>query len=188
MGRSNVRFLLLGLVLGIVVSQAWPWVTARSWSVWRAGSSRPAASPVTPLSSNISVQNKAVVALTRVLPDDPARATVQDGASFYTLGFQGKGTDATARVKVKAFVSATEPNVAVVAVFRSGQPTPVALVSKPVAGNQRESIDVSAEIPGAGSTPLYLDFRIGPGRAGTIVFNGPEGASSPVATEIRVTE
>ena len=72
--------------------------------------------------------------------------------------------------------------------FRAGQPAPIALVSKPVSGNQRQSIELSAEIPGVGTTPLHLEFRIGPGKPGTIVFNGPEGSSPPAATEISVTE
>lgn len=194
MNRSNVRFLLLGLILGVVASQAWVFFRALPAARPDASKSSPApppsgaSAPPASLSNDIKVQNTGVVPLTKVLPADRALATVNDGVSFYTLGFLAKEAGATARLKVKAFASAVEPNVAVVAVFRAGQSAPLALVSKPLSGNRREPIELSADIPAVGTTPIYLDFRIGPGKPGTITFNGPEGASDPVATEIRVTE
>ncbi len=195
MSRTNVRFLLLGLILGVAVSQAWVFFTDRSprWAPPDpAPSSAPSAAnapaPGPAISNNIDVQNDAVVELSKILPPDHAKATVDDGVSFRTLSFQAQGSKATARLKVTAYASAAEPNVAVVAVFRTGQSAPVAVVSKPLSGNRRETIVLNAEFPGIGTTPLYLDFRIGPGKPGTIVFNGPEGDPKPIATQIRLTE
>jgi len=138
--------------------------------------------------SVVKLQNDAVVPLTKVLPADPVKASIADGVSFHTAGFRAKNLGATARVRATAYASASEANVAVVAVFLAGEPIPIKVVSKPVFGNKRERIELSVDVPAQGVGQMTFDFRIGPGQPGTIVFNGPEGASDRAVTVISITQ
>jgi hypothetical protein len=90
-------------------------------------------------------------------------------------------------VHVTAYASASLPNHAVVAVFLAGQERPVQLVSKPVSEDKRVAIELDVDLRGVGTKPLSLDFRIGPGEPGTIIFNGPAGTEA-AETLIRITE
>ena len=142
----------------------------------------------TPASNELKLRNAAVVPVTKVLPADADKATAGDGSSFFTAHFWPQRSGAPVRVRVTAYASAIDPNVAVLAVFLTGREAPIGLVSKPVSNNNRELIELVADIPAPGTNPLTFDFRIGPGTPGTIIFNGPEGASVPAATVITITE
>jgi hypothetical protein len=145
--------------------------------------------PQPPLASNeVKLRISSIVQVSKILPADASRATVADGSSFCTAEFQAPKSGAPARVRVTAYASAVDPNVAVLAVFLTGQEAPVGLVSKPVSNNNRELIELVADIPAPGTNPLTFDFRIGPATPGTIIFNGPEGASVTAATVITITE
>jgi len=78
---------------------------------------------------------------------------------------------------VSAEVSASEPDVAVVAVFPAREAAPIQVASKPVFGNKHERIELSEDVAAYSVGQMSSEFRTGPGEAGTIVFNGPEGAS-----------
>jgi hypothetical protein len=88
---------------------------------------------------------------------------------------------------VVAYASSAEPNEAVVAVFLAGVKSPLALASKPTADNKREKIELSVNIPKVAGQ-LDLEFRVGPGQPGSIVFNGPENAPERAVTVVTVTE
>jgi FkbM family methyltransferase len=130
--------------------------------------------------------NDAVVELAKILPSAPGKATITDGVSFGGATYQSLTKNARARMHVVAYASSAEPNEAVIAVFVSGG-TALALARKPTAGNRREKIELNFDIPKVAGQ-LELDFRIGPGEAGTIVFNGPENASERAVTVVTVTE
>ena len=95
--------------------------------------------------------------------------------------------DAAARIRVVAYASSAEPNEAVIAVFLAGSKLPLALASKPIADNRREKIELSIDIPSV-EGQLELEFRVGPGQPGTIVFNGPENAPERAVTVVTVAE
>jgi hypothetical protein len=136
----------------------------------------------------VRLHNSLVAPIMGVLPADPANATAADGFSFQEWNFKPKISGAIVQVRVTAYASASEPNVAVVAAFLKGQRAPIALASKEVSNNERVEIELKADIPIDGSKPVPLDFRIGPDKPGFIVLNGPEGTASPVETVITITE
>src|SRR5262245_26315302 len=171
---AKVFFLLCGMTMLAFPFVGGAYIIAQMW---------PAAIP-----SAVELRNDAVVPLTKVLPPDPAQARISDGVAFYSATFQALNGGGVARVRVSAEVSASEPNVAVVAVFLAGETAPIKVVSKPVFGNKRERIELSADVPAYGIGQMSFEFRIGPAEPGTIVFNGPEGASERAVTIIRITE
>jgi hypothetical protein len=88
---------------------------------------------------------------------------------------------------VVAYASSAQPNEAVIAAFLAGGKLPLALASKPTADNRREKIELNLDNPGIAGE-LELEFRVGPGWPGMIVFNGPENAPERVVTVVTVTE
>jgi hypothetical protein len=138
--------------------------------------------------NDVHVENGAVVPLTKVLPADPARATVTDGVSFHTLNFRAKNKAAMAHVRVTAYASAAQPNVGVVAVFVGGEPAPRTVVSKPLRGDRSEAIELEVDVRANGTNDMSFEFRVGPGVPGIIVFNGPEGQATRRVTRISITE
>ena len=95
--------------------------------------------------------------------------------------------DARAHISVVAYASSVQPNEAVIAVFLAGGKLPLAMASKPTAGNRREKIELSLNIP-SDAGQLDLEFRIGPAEPGTIVFNGPENAPERAVTVVTISE
>ncbi len=132
-------------------------------------------------------ENDAVVALTNILPSAPGKATIIDGSAFSGGTYQPHTRDAGARIRVVAYASSAEPNEAVIAIFLAGGKSPLALASKPTVDNRREKIELSLDIPRAAGQ-LDLEFRVGPGQPGTIVFNGPNNAPERAVTLVTVTE
>src|SRR5262249_38374192 len=132
-------------------------------------------------------ENDAVVALTKILPSAPGRATIADGVSFAGGTYRSHTKNAGACIHVLAYASSAEPNEAVVAVFLAGGEVPLAMASKPTADNRREKIEISLDIPRVAGQ-LELEFRVGPGQPGTIVFNGPENAPERAVTTVTVTK
>jgi hypothetical protein len=135
----------------------------------------------------LKLENDAVVALTKILPSTPGKATITDGVPFSGGTYRLDTKDAAARIRVVAYASSAQPNEAVIAVFLGGGKLPLAIASKPTAGNRREKIKLSLDIPKV-ADQLELEFRVGPGQPGTIVFNGPENAAKRVVTTVTVTE
>jgi len=138
-------------------------------------------------SGQLKWENDAVVALTKILPSAPGQATVTDGVPFSGGTYRLDTKDAAARIRVVAYASSAEPNEAVIAVFLAGSKLPLALASKPIADNRREKIELSLDIPEVAGQ-LELEFRVGPGQPGTIVFNGPENAPERAVTVVTVAE
>jgi hypothetical protein len=132
-------------------------------------------------------ENDAVVALTKILPSDAGKATITDGTAFSGGPYLPHTNNAAVHIRVVAYASSAEPNEAVVAVFLSDGKLPLALASKPTAGDRRERIELSHGIPRV-TGQLDLQFRVGPGQPGTIVFNGPENTADRAVTVITVTE
>jgi hypothetical protein len=132
-------------------------------------------------------ENDAVVALTKILPSAPGKATITDGVPFSGGTYRLDTKDAAARIRVVAYASSAQPNEAVIAVFLGGGKLPLAMASKPTAGNRREKIELSLDIPKV-ADQLELEFRVGPGQPGTIVFNGPENAAERAVTTVTVME
>src|SRR5262249_53788481 len=131
--------------------------------------------------------NDAVVELAKILPSAPDKATSADGVSFAGGKYQSHAKDAGARMRVVAYASSAEPNEAVIAVFVPGGKSALALASRSTAGNRREKIELNFDLPKVAGQ-LELDFRVGPGQPGTIVFNGPENAPERAVTTVTVTE
>src|SRR5262249_10919317 len=88
-------------------------------------------------------ENDAVVPLTKILPSAPGKATIADGLPFSGGTYQLDTKDAAARIRVVAYASSAQPNEAVIAVFLGGGKLPLAMASKPTAGNRREKIELS---------------------------------------------
>jgi FkbM family methyltransferase len=132
-------------------------------------------------------ENDAVVALTKILPSAPGKATITDGVPFSGGIYRLDTNDVAARIRVVAYASSAQPNEAVIAVFLDGGKLPLAMASKPTADNRREKIELSLDIPSVAGQ-LELEFRVGPGQPGTIVFNGPENAPERAVTVVTVTE
>jgi FkbM family methyltransferase len=132
-------------------------------------------------------ENDAVVALMKILPGAPGKATIADGVPFAGGTYRSHTKNAGARISVVAYASSAEPNEAVIAAFLAGGKLPLALASKPTADNRREKIELSLDIPKVAGQ-LELEFRVGPGQPGTIVFNGPENARERAVTVVTVTE
>jgi hypothetical protein len=171
---AKAFFLLCGMTMLAFPFLGGAYIIAQMW---------PAAVP-----SVVELRNDALVPLTKILPADPAQARSSDGVAFYSASFQALNAGEIARVRVSAAASASEPNVAVVAVFLAGEAAPIKIVSKPVSGNKREWLELSADVPAYGIGQMSFEFRIGPAEPGTIVFNGPDGASERAVTIIRITE
>jgi len=140
-----------------------------------------------PGAGSVKWENDAVVELTKVLPSAPGKATISDGVPFSGGSYRPHTKDTGARIRVVAYASSAEPNEAVIAVFVSGGNSPLALASKPTADNRREKIELSLDISRV-TGPLDLEFRVGPGQPGTIVFNGPNNAPERAVTLVTVTE
>ena len=161
-----------------------------------AASSRGATPAATPLSQiangtgaaptgRWTAANPAVVPLHAVLPDNTQDARPTDGVSFAGVSFVAQSPDSILTIHVAAAASAAEANELVVAVFRAGEPKALKIVNQPIAPNTRQAVEFSfrARAAAAGLLgalgPIAFDFRIGPGRPGTITFNGPDGAAAP---------
>jgi hypothetical protein len=179
--RSSLALILLGMILGALgywgVNRL---VTKRATAVTEAPTPTSVIGPV-------KWENDTVVALTDVLPNAPGQATITDGTGFSGGIYQPRRKNAGARIRVVAYASSEEPNEAVVAVFLGGGRSPVALASKPTSNNRREKIELSLDIP-AVADQLVLEFRVGPARPGTIVFNGPTNAPERAKTVVTVTD
>ncbi len=183
----SAAFKIIGGLGVVVVSFA---ITLRVLDYWESGSTALPGAPALPGTETLQTvraQNDAVAPIGQELPADPAKAKNSQGVSFKGMTFVPKDGQSTVRIQVTVFASAAEPNVAVVAVFRDGQEPPVRLVTKPVSSNRREKIDFSIDLPANGTNPMALDFRIGPGQPGTVVFNGPQGME-PVESTITAIE
>jgi hypothetical protein len=177
--RPKLALILFGMILGILCYRG-----VNSPVIKRAPD---VGQQPTSGTGPVKWENDAVVALTKVLPSDPSKATIGDGVSFSGGTYQPRTKDAGARIRVVAYASSAELNEAVVAVFLTGGNSPLVLASKPTAGNERAKIELSLDIPKVAGQ-LDLEFRIGPGHPGTIVFNGPENASEHAVTVVTVTE
>jgi hypothetical protein len=186
--RSKLALVLFGMLLGALLYGPGMSLLTGQWG-GGSGNPSPAQQPVAslPPSGPLRFENGAVVEVSKVLPADPARATATDGASFSGGEFRPSKRDGTAHISVTAHASAAKPNEAVLAVFQAGKTSPVGLVSKPLSENRREKVELQVDVPIRG-TPVALDIRIGPGRPGTIVFNGPRGAPEPVMTVVTITD
>jgi hypothetical protein len=139
--------------------------------------------------------NPAVVPLHAVLPDNTQDARPTDGASFAGVSFVAQSPDSILTIHVAAAASAAEANELVVAVFRAGEPKALKIVNQPIAPNTRQAVEFSfrARAGAAGLLgalgPIAFDFRIGPGRPGTITFNGPDGVAAPgFATSVSISD
>jgi len=131
-------------------------------------------------------ENNVVASLSKILPEDPARARVSDGVSFAGITYTPIEIDAKLHIEVSANAWAKEPNDLVVAVFRAGTATPIHLESKPIPAGTSVTVAFVFEI--AAKKFATLNFRIGPGHAGTIVFNGPPGARSDKHSAVTISE
>ncbi len=114
-----------------------------------------------------------------VLPADPETTTASDGASFLGYNFIPSGANSVLRVRVVANAYSAQDNVAVLAIFREGQKTPVKLESKSVAAGGRATFDLTVDVLAIDGKPISFDVRTGPARPGTIIINGPDAASKP---------
>jgi hypothetical protein len=190
----NEDGLLRGLlVLCITVMVAWTawaaWFIHRTWTPGvPAAEVTGAAGKAAPLDNTFRATNQGVGALNKILPADPAKVTTSDGVGFYTINFRVINRSAIVRVHVRAYVSAPQPNVAVIAVFLAGRKAPIGLTSKPVSGDKPELVELNVDMPAPKSPFLSFEFRIGPEQPGTIVFNGPQGAPDPGKTTITISE
>ena len=179
--RSNLALILFGMILGALSYRG-----LNSLVVDRAPAvtQLPAAGADT---GPVKWENDTVAPLTKILPSHPGKATITDGVAFSGGAYRSQAKDAGARIRVVAYASSAEPNEAVVAVFLAGVKSPLALASKPTADNKREKIELSVNIPKVAGQ-LDLEFRVGPGQPGSIVFNGPENAPERAVTVVTVTE
>jgi hypothetical protein len=187
-GLYRGLLVLCGIVM--VGWTAWAaWFVHGSWTPGISAADVPGAPRnAAPFDNTIRLTNQGVGALNKILPADPAKATTSDGVSFYTTDFHVINRGATVHVHVKAYVSAPQPNVAVIAVFLAGQKAPIGLASKPVSGDRRELVELNVDMDAPKSPVLSFEFRIGPEQPGTIVFNGPQGAPEPGKTTITISE
>jgi hypothetical protein len=186
-GPYRGLLVLCGIV--IVGWTAWTaWFVHKTWTpgipAEVTGTPRNAA----PLDNTFRATNQAVAPVDKVLPSDPAKATTSDGVGFYTVNFRVINRSAIVRVHVKAYVSAPQSNVAVIAVFLAGQKAPIGLASKPVSGNERKLVEFNVDMPAPKSPVLSFEFRIGPEQPGTIIFNGPQSAADPGKSTITISE
>jgi hypothetical protein len=177
--RSKLALILFGMILGALCYRG---VSGLVFDRAPDGAGHPP-----PVGNSVKWENDAVVPLTKILPSASGKATIRDGVSFAGGVYRPQTKGAGARIRVIAYASSAEPNEAVVAIFRTGNETPLALASKPTSDNKREKIELSLDIPSVDGQ-LSLEFRVGPGRPGTIVFNGPKNASEHAVTVVTVTQ
>jgi hypothetical protein len=183
--RSKLALILLGMILGALGSSLFSGQGGDS-----PNNPPPAQSSINPLSASgpLRLESDVLAEVTSVLPADPAKATVADGVSFSGAEVRPSKRDTTVRIRVTAYASSAEPNEAVLAVFYLGRESPVALVGRPLSDNRREKIELEVDIPRVGGGVFHLDVRIGPGRPGTIVLNGPRHATEPAVSVITISE
>jgi hypothetical protein len=166
----------IAVILYVVLSGSPPVKEAQPRTIQEAPSPTP--------TGQIRLENKAVGPVTEIIPPERAQAKSSDGAGFLGYDFVPKSTTSKIRVHVVAHAYATEDNIAVLTVFRSGQAEPEQLVSKQVSANSGVDFDFTFSVLVYSEKPISLYFRMGPGRDGTIIFNGPESAPQLSFVEI----
>ena len=138
----------------------------------------------------VRLKNDAVVSLSKVIPLDPTKAKPSDGTAVIGMAFVPTRLDASLQIHIRAYASASSPNLVVAAVFRSDQDSPLLLTRRAASDNKRVTIEETIDVRTDKKQPIEFTFRIGPAYEGSIVLNGPEGTqgSSPETTEVEITE
>ncbi len=150
---------------------------------WKSGDSwvRPTVS--------LDRRNSAVAALSGMIPVEADLARRTNGASFTGTHFVPSNAKSVMHVRVTVTASAAEPNDLVLAVFREQDVSPVHIEVCPIPPGGRVTLDTTFKVLAKGAKPIELDCRIGPGRPGTILFNGPaEGPPPNPATGVQMWE
>jgi len=124
----------------------------------------------------IYVRNDGIGQVNAVLSDRNPRPT--DGASFFGMPLTPDSASTVFHVRVVANAYMEAPGEAVVAVFKSGDDRAIKVVSQQVPGHGYARFDIAFDVTSDGK-PFALDFRIGPGHPGWLVFNGPDYARRP---------
>ena len=132
--RSKLALILFGMILGALSYRGLnSLVVDRAPAVTQLPAAGAGTGPV-------KWENDTVVPVTKILPSDPGKATIDDGVAFSGGPYRSQAKDAAARIRVVAYASWAEANEAVIAVFLVGVKSPLALASKPTADNKREKI------------------------------------------------
>lgn len=138
---------------------------------------------------SVTSKNSSTGSITERIPPDRAIAGTSEGRLFLSIPFIPKESTSTLRISVTSYASAAS-NIAVITVFRDQVEKPLWLASKPLSGNSVEEIKFHIDVPAKSTAPTVFNFRIGPGRQGSIYFNGSEGFEwpSPVETTVTISE
>src|ERR1700730_8289823 len=136
----------------------------------------------------VRLKNDAVVSLSKVIPLDPTKA--KHGTAVIGMAFVPTRLDASLQIHIRAYASASSPNLVVAALFRSDQDSPLLLTRRAASDNKRVTNEETIDVRTDKKQPIEFTFRIGPAYEGSIVLNGPEGTqgSSPETTEVEITE
>jgi hypothetical protein len=97
----------------------------------------------------------------------------------FLFGFVPTRHDALFQIHIRAYASASDPNLAVVAAFRGGQSFPLLLTRRAMSDNKRVIMEETIDVQTDKKRPIELTFRIGPAYEASITLNGPEGAQAP---------
>jgi hypothetical protein len=128
-----------------------------------------------------------------IIPVNGGKITPSSGASVLGLSIAPTRLDSHFDAHVVMNGLATQDNEFVVAVFRQGAVSPVAVMQRPVRAGQRVTIDEKFQIKAGRSDQINLDIRVGLAQPGGEVYvNGdPKGRDLSLPTpfiEVREAE
>ena len=185
-GSSRIRMVLPAVLIAVVAIGAYYLLTdllVPSEEEIAAKTNLPAPTKI------MAMENSAHGQVSQVMPTDANKVSPADGASFLGGTFVPRSKDSVLRVRVTLAGFSAEDNEMVLAVFADNTPGPARLVIKPVAANSTVVINEEFDLPARLRDPIQFDFRVGPGRPGLIILNGP--SDQPAAegrTTIKITE
>ena len=141
----------------------------------RAGKGMEAFEPTRAMFQEYGVQG----ASASVMPTDPSKLTLGQGASMLGTAFFPQSPVSVLRIHVAVNAYSPIDNEVVLGVFANGEQYPLRLATQPVAANSRVFLDVLFDFQVEAQGAIGLEVRIGPALPGTIYINGPDGTVPP---------
>lgn len=132
-----------------------------------------------PSRNSVRIDDHAIGTTSAAIPADINRATIHDGASILGTQIERKRPYSTLQVHVTANAYSSQNITAVIAVFRTDEPQPVALESKPIAAGGRALFDLTFTVDAKRHIPVTFDVRVGTTGDGALTINGPDPDALP---------
>jgi hypothetical protein len=125
------------------------------------------------------------VVLSDPIPFDPEKARITNGFELANTPFVAKDPPSSVRVHIRTYVQSQSLGSVVVAIFLMGKDAPIRTFTRKLSSPRVEEMVELFEFPISGSSPITLNFRIGPAAAGDLMLNGtPGGAGAETVISI----